>query len=541
MFIIFLGWTLIFGSVMIPPLSSSPLRPLSPMASTAPLAVPSDPPRPLQATERVTLSSSSASPASAASAVADAAPTAPAESSWHKEQVIYFPLTDRFTDGDPNNNFAVDRNHPAGFWGGDLKGLTQKLDYIQSLGATSIWLSPLADNTEQLRVGDYHGYGHHGYWIRDHYAVEEHQGTLADARNLVKEAHQRGMKVVLDVVLNHVGPDHGMLGDPSKKSWFNNQGGIHNWDDPHQVERGDLGGLPDLNQDNPEAYQFLLDNTLWWIKEVGVDGIRLDAVKHVSRDFWSKFVPEVKEKSGKDDLFVMGEAFHGDPNVVASYQKAGIDYLFDLPLYYTMKETFGQGQSMRRLGERLAQDALYPDASKLVTVLDNHDLPRFLHTARDQRPGEADQRLKQALAFQMTVRGVPSVYYGTEAGFRGGDDPHNREMMDFTARPDLRQHMQTLTHLRQSSPALQQGAQREMWVDDAVYALSRATEQDEVIAVFHNGMEASHRQIPLRAESALPDGTVMVDVLSGQEFTVRDRRLDLPLEALTPRVLQVKG
>lgn len=483
----------------------------------------------------------SAANTAAPASLTTVSPAATPSKAWHQEQVIYFPLTDRFADGDPNNNFAVDRNHPGGFWGGDLKGLTGKLDYIKSLGATSIWLSPLADNTQEMKLGDYHGYGHHGYWIRDHYQVEEHQGNMDDAKKLVEEAHKRGLKVVLDVVLNHVGPDHGLLSDPSKKNWFNNHGGINDWNNPIDVERGDLGGLPDLNQDNPEAYKFLVDNTLWWIKETGVDGIRLDAVKHISRDFWAKFVPEVKEKSGKEDLFVMGEAFHGDPNVVSSYQKAGIDYLFDLPLYYTMKETFGQGQSMKGLAQRLAQDSLYDDASKLVTVLDNHDLPRFLHTANKGQPSEGDKRLTQALAFQMTVRGVPSVYYGTEAGFSGGDDPHNREMMEFNTRPDLKSQMQKLTHLRNNSEALQHGAQREMWVDDAVYAFSRATEKEEVIAVFHNGMEPSQREIPLRAESGMNDGTILVDALSGKEYVVKDRKLQVPLDPLTPVILQKRS
>lgn len=461
--------------------------------------------------------------------------------SWHKEQVLYFPLTDRFHDGDKQNNFAVDRSHPAGFYGGDLKGLTQKLDYIESLGATSIWLSPLADNTEQLRFGDYHGYGHHGYWIKDHYAVEEHQGKMADAKNLVKEAHKRGLKVILDVVLNHVGPDHPFAQDPNKQGWFHNEGGIDNWDDPRRVERGDLGGLPDLAQENPETYKYLMDNTLWWIKETGVDGIRLDAVKHVEKDFWAKFVPEVKEKSGKDDLFVMGEAFHGDPNVVSEYQKAGIDSLFDLPLYYTMKETFGEGQSFRKLGERLAQDQLYPDPDSLVTVLDNHDLPRFLSTAKDSYFGEGEKRLKQALAFQMTVRGVPSVYYGTESGFRGGHDPHNREMMEFDTRPDLKSHLQTLIKTRNSSPALQHGEQRELWQDDDVYAFSRQAEEQEAIAVFHNGGEVSHRNIPLRPDSKYHENQILVDQISGREFKVQGGQINVNLDPLTPLILLPKS
>lgn len=457
---------------------------------------------------------------------------------WHQEQVIYFPLTDRFHDGDPDNNFVVDRNHPAGFWGGDLKGLTDKLDYIKSLGATSIWLSPVADNTEQLTYGDYHGFGHHGYWIRDHYNTEEHQGRLDEAKKLVKEAHKRGLKVVLDVVLNHTGPDHPMANDPNKRGWFHNQGDITDYEDPRQVEYGDLAGLPDLAQENPETYDFLVKNTLWWIEELGVDGIRLDAVKHIQKDFWAKFVPEIKEKSGKEDLFVMGEVFHGDPKVVADYQRAGIDYLFDLPLYFTMKETFGEGASFRKLGERLAQDSEYPQPDQLVTVLDNHDLPRFLSTARKDQP---DKRLKQAMAFLMTVRGVPSVYYGTESGFSGGHDPLNREMMQFDVRPDLKKTMQDLTWIRNYSDALRNGAQREMWQDDDVYAFSRATDDEEVIAVFHNGTNESSRRIPLRKESELSNGTVLVDALSGREFTVKDRALEVKLDPLTPVILQVKG
>ncbi len=466
---------------------------------------------------------------------------APTEPAWHKEQVIYFPITDRFHDGNPDNNFLVDKEHPAGFWGGDLKGLTKKLDYIKSTGATSIWLSPLADNTDEFKIGDYHGYGHHGYWINDHYSVEPHQGDLSDAKKLVEEAHSRGMKVILDVVLNHVGPDHPFASDPEKRDWFHNYGGIDDWDDQEQLERGDLGGLPDLKQSNPETYDYLLENTLWWIQETGVDGIRLDAVKHIEKDFWSRFVPEIKERSGKEDLFVMGEVFHGDPNYVADYQRAGVDYVFDLPLYYTMAETFGQGQSMRRIGERLAQDSLYPEPDKLVTVLDNHDLPRFLSQARDSFPGEADKRLKQALAFQMTVRGVPSIYYGTEAGFKGGHDPFNREMMEFGARPDLLTSMSTLTGLRNGSEALQHGAQREMWSDDQVYAFSRSTDNEEVIAVFHNGTVPTHRSIPLRAESSLPEGTVLTDALSGREVVVKNGRLELGLDGLTPMVLQVRA
>ena len=174
----------------------------------------------------------------------DPTPTAKPEAKWHKDQIIYFPMTDRFMDGDTSNDYLVRRDDPTGFWGGDLAGLTQKLDYIKGLGATTIWLSPVADNANELTIGNYHGYGHHGYWINDHEKVEEHQGTLATAQHLVEEAHKRGLKVVLDVVLNQVAPTHPFVSDPSKHDWFHHHGEIKNWEDPWETVYGDLGGLP---------------------------------------------------------------------------------------------------------------------------------------------------------------------------------------------------------------------------------------------------------------------------------------------------------
>ncbi len=453
---------------------------------------------------------------------------------WHKDQIIYFPLTDRFHDGDPTNNSEIRRDHPSGFYGGDHAGLIEKLDYIKSLGVTTVWLSPMADNATELTLPDYHGYGHHGYWIKDHEQIEEHQGNWDTAKTLVEEAHKRGLKVVLDVVLNHVHPEHPFVSQPDKHDWFHHNGRIIDWDDPFQSVYGDLGGLPDLAQENPEVFNYLLDNTAMWVEELGLDGVRLDAVKHIQKDFWRDFVPALKERCG-DDLFVMGEVFHGDARVVADYQRNGIDYVFDLPLYYTMTDVFGRGASMRHLANRLAEDSHYPDPSKLVTVLDNHDLPRFTHTA----VGDKRQRLKLAMAFLMAARGVPSVYYGTEVGMEGGHDPDNRRMMEFDRDPELRSYFTNLTAMRNELTPLRQGVQREMWQDDSVYAFSRTHEGEEVIAVFHNSEHGTSRSIPLRAESPIAEGARLRDRLTGREFSIQHGRLNINLEPLQAAVLEV--
>ncbi|MBI3927764.1 MAG: alpha-amylase [Armatimonadetes bacterium] len=449
---------------------------------------------------------------------------------WSR-QILYFPMTDRFYDGDPANNQGVDRGQPAGFHGGDLAGLIQKLDYVQSLGVTALWLSPMAANTQ----GNHHC-GYHGYWIRDHNRVEEHQGDLATARRTVDEAHRRGMKVVLDVVLNHVGPDHPFLSDPARRDWFHTLGDIKDWNDQHQVENGRIAGLPDLAQENPAVYEFLLENTAWWIQQLGVDGIRLDAVKHVSKEFWQRFLPDLKARVGKD-LFVVGEVLHGDPGYVAAYQRAGVDYLFDFPLCFAIRNVFGRDGSARELGRIFAQDSQYVDPSHMVTLIDNHDFSRFVSDAQ----GDTRARLKLALAFLMSARGLPSVYYGTEVGLEGGNDPDNRRMMEFERDPELRSYFTRVTSLRRSLPALQAGTQREMWQDDQVFAFSRQVPGQEAIAVFNNGPETARRRIPLRAESRLPDGTVLRDLLSGQTLQVRDRHLEIELASKNPMILVPEG
>jgi len=453
-----------------------------------------------------------------------------------RDEVMYFPLTDRFSDGDKDNNDSVNLSDPLAFHGGDLQGIQDKLDYIQETGATTLWLAPIQDNTNMGVIGSYKSAGYHGYWIRDHYGVEEHQGTLEDVKELVQEAKDRGMRVVLDTVLNHVAPDHPWTQDPSKKDWFHNQGGIEDYNNQHQVEMRDLGGLPDLNQENPQVYSYLLENTAYWVKELGVDGVRLDAVKHISKDFWSRFVPDLKTRVQDPNLFVLGEVLHGDVNYVSDYQRAGIDYLFDIPMYYSMRDVFGNDGSCKELARRFGEDSKYPDPSKLVTLIDNHDFPRFMSTSQGSEQ-DRTRRLELAMTMLMTMRGTPSLYYGTETAMEGGGDPDNRRQMEFDRHPQVRAHFQKLSEIRAGNESLRQGQQLELWVDDKVYAFARRLPEQEAITVFNNGHESTHREIPLREGSPLKEGARLKDALSGREFTVRNGRLDLQLHAKSALIL----
>ncbi len=469
-----------------------------------------------------------AAPAMITQAQEDTLTAQKAASRW-QDEVIYFALLDRFQDGDKSNNFHVNRSKATAYHGGDLQGLIDKLDYLKDLGITTLWISPPLDNDDD-QLAQTGMWGYHGYWIKDFNKVDEHLGTTEKLKELVQKAHGKGMKVLLDAVANHAGYSFAVQ-DPRYKGWFHTHGEIKNWDDPWWCENGSMFGLPDFAQEKPEVSAFLTDTYLGWVDKVGFDGFRLDAVKHVPQSFWRHFNQTAHDRKGAGFLS-LGEVLHGDPRVVSDYQRQGkFDSLFDFPLYYTFKEVFAQGGSMRKLGERFAQDGLYENAGMLSPFLDNHDVPRFLHFA-----GGDVAKLKLALACVLTVRGMPMLYYGTEAAMTGGEEPDNRRDMTWGAHPDVRSHVQNLLTVRKRSSALRRGRQLEMWQDDAIYAFMRQSSDAEAIVVLNNDGRAQERQISLRSESRLRDGDKLVDQLTGERVTVQDRRIQLKLDGKQAKI-----
>jgi alpha-amylase len=446
-----------------------------------------------------------------------------------QDEVVYFALLDRFQDGDKRNNFNVDRSKATAYHGGDLQGLIDKLDYLQDLGITSVWISPPLDNDDdQLATTGMWGY--HGYWIKDFDKVDEHMGTTEKLKELVQKAHAKGMKVLFDAVANHAGYSF-PVSDPRYKGWFHQHGEIKNWDDPWWSENGSMFGLPDFAQENAVVSKFLVDTYLGWADRIGFDGFRLDAVKHVPQSFWRHFNDTSHQRKGAGFL-TLGEVLHGDPHVVAAYQRqARFDSLFDFPLYYALKEVFAEGGSMRRLGQAFAADGAYENAAMLSPFLDNHDVPRFLHYAGNDR-----NKLKLALACVLTIRGIPMLYYGTETALPGGAEPDNRRDMNWGANPDVRTHVQKILAIRKRSGALRRGRQLEMWQDDAIYAYLRQTSESEAIVALNNDWRRQERDMPLRAESRMRDGDTLIDQLTGERVTVQDRRIAVKLEGKQARI-----
>ncbi len=439
-----------------------------------------------------------------------------------KDEVIYFVLLDRFANGNRQNDFNVQPSNPTGYHGGDLDGLISKLAYLDNLGVTTLWISPVVDNDDD-QLAKTGLWGFHGYWAKDFEKVDEHLGDVAKVKELLNKAHARGMKVMLDIVANHGGYEYKHRDNPAYKSWFNQHGNIQNWEDQWWLENGSLYGLPDFNQQTPDARKYLIDVWAKWAG-LGFDGFRVDTVKHVPKDFWEDFNTQIAKRT-KSDFLLLGEVLHGDVGYVADYQRRGkFHSLFDFPLYYTLNDVFAKGASMRKLGDRFAQDAAYPNPELLSPFIDNHDVPRFLSQA-----GGDLAKLKLALACVTTVRGIPSLYYGTEVGMTGHKEPENREDMAWGKNPDLTRYVQQLLKIRKDSEALRRGKQLEMWQDDAVYAYGRLTAQSEAIVVLNNDARSQVREIPLRAESKLKDGTRLVDQLSGETVVVSQRKIRLTL------------
>ncbi|MGA9525277.1 MAG: alpha-amylase family glycosyl hydrolase [Myxococcaceae bacterium] len=404
---------------------------------------------------------------------------------------IYFVMVDRFANGDPSNDGKIDLKDPAAFHGGDLAGVISKLDELKALGVETLWLSPVF----KMRTEKFYGYGaFHGYWVEDLHQIEPRFGDEATLTRLSDELHRRGMKLVLDIVLNHVGPDTRLVTE--KPHWFHRKGALEKWDDPEQLVSHDVHGLPDLAQDRPEVYQYLIDGALKWIRVAKPDGFRLDAVKHMPLSFWRRFNQDIRRHAGEDFL-LLGEMLEGDASVLARTQReGGFNSIFDFPLHFAVNDVFCKGASPAKLAAVMSTDRLYEDASALVPVVDNHDLPRLMSTC-----GGDLEKAKQALFFTLTARGTPSFIWGTEVGLTGAKEPENRGDMVFEDHP-LRHFIGKTLALRRAHPSLSEGVPLllEVASDRLIYARVVNTE----LAVFV--VNGSDRAWTFKTPAALPIG-----------------------------------
>lgn len=488
---------------------------------------------------------------SAASAPAPAAPAASPRRAW-QDEILYFIMVDRFANGNRGNDRDADPRNAEKFHGGDWQGVIDHLDDLDKLGVTTLWLSP-----PYLNDDDFLGMqGYHGYWVHDFYKPDPHLGDMEKLRELVDKAHQRGMKVILDVIVNHTGYNHPWVKDPAHQEWFHHEGNINalSWTEG-AMEKRSLRGLPDLAQENPQVSRYLIDNAKWWAQQTGIDGFRVDAVKHVPRSWLQTFADEMHKTFGPD-FFMVGEAYSGSADRIAAYQKDGhLDSLFDFPLSNAVRCAIGyddgRGEAgvisdaasqifahpleaawlisqphgdMRILAESLRHDKSYAHPEMIATMVDNHDMRRFASLGGS----DARKKLKLALTFLLTTRGVPCIYQGTEDG-QGLHGEGDRDDKKWGRDPELAKFVAKLTHLRRDSVALRRGETQELAADRNVLAFARVHPDEQAVVALNRSDEPQARDLEIPAASGLRDGDVLVDALSGKKFTVHQGHLQVGL------------
>ena len=462
-----------------------------------------------------------------------------AQRPWSSE-VLYFVLVDRFADGDPANDRAVDRGAKGNFHGGDLKGLLAQLDEIASLGVTALWINPLVENIPGFVTGaGFPDWAYHGYWADDFTRLDARFGTPQDLRALVDACHARGIKVLLDVVYNHAGYGTHYLTDPKTRGWLRSteHGGCGE-DDLTSC----LAGLPDFRTELPEVADFLMKAQIGWARQSGIDGFRLDTVKHVDHPFWQEHRRRTRTELGPT-FFLLGEVWGGDAQVLDPWfagdeLDAGFDFGF-------------QGSAIAWVsgrGRTVAFDRYLSSRSKarsghlLAHYLSSHDVPGALF----QLDGDV-ARFRLAAALQLTTQGIPTIYYGEEVGRIGGDWPDNRSDMPWGARgiqpgagkprdEALREYYRKLIAIRRAHPALWQGTHKGLATDGDLYVFERRDEAsgDTVVVALNRGSAQTTVSVAVPAAWGTAPAT---DLLGGGEAPRRDGQLAVEVPSLGARII----
>jgi alpha-amylase len=478
-----------------------------------------------------------------------------------QDRIIYFALLDRFENGNPENDKAHgdpecnNAQDAHAYQGGDLAGLKQRMDAIAKLGANAIWVTPLYKGVPQ-KVGDNCGFP--GYWaaFSDPYEFEldPRFGTAEEFDEVLTEAHARDIKVILDMVVNHAGYDAPLV--EQRPEWFHDPRTSLKLGSPEIFAC--LAGLPDFNHRHPEAAEYLLDLHTQWVERFKFDGIRMDTVKHVEPWYFRYWINGIK--TSRPDLFIFGEILDESYAGYGQYLDAGFAGLFNFPLRRSLIDTFAKGGSVDVTASRVQEMiSLFGQRQSrlMVTLLDNHDVPRFMEEfPAEMSPETVHERYKLALTALLTLPGIPQLTYGNEVGMYGGADPDNRRMMpDWAFEPGFDEpdhsgfvhrpgavwaHLQRLIELRSQLPSLARGDYEEIWrQSDAkspnVWVFVRKTEKPEagaVLVVLNNGDKQSGLlRLPLRGH--FTDGQTLRSI--PLEFDAKTGRLDESTKAYEVR------
>ncbi|MCB9233342.1 MAG: glycoside hydrolase family 13 protein [Bacteroidia bacterium] len=502
---------------------------------------------------------------------------APNRTQWpgvDESDFIYLAMPDRFANGNEKNDiipgmFEADIHRDSMFdrHGGDLQGVMNHLDYLEDMGVTALWLNPVFENNQQ--VASYHGYA-----ITDHYRVDRRLGSNEDYQKLGNELRKRNMKLVKDLVFNHVGSKHFLFQELPNKDF------IHHWDeyqrtnyraptlmDPYasEADRKIMSDgwfdrhMPDLNQQNAQLAHYLIQNTIWWVEYAGLSGLRIDTYAYSDLGFMADLVREVREEY--PNLGVFGETWvHGVPIQAFFTENApkgdkGPSFLpgvTDFQLHYAINNAlttkYGWTDGWARVYYALAQDFVYENPTKNVVFLDNHDLSRFYAVI-----GQDIRKWRQGIAFLLTTRGIPSLYYGTELlmatfaapdglvrqDFPGGwpGDKENKftEAGRTNEENQAFDFLRILARYRKTHPVLQTGKLVQFVPDEDHYVYFRFNAQESIIVIMNS--QDKDMTFPLeRYAERLAGATQLTDLVTGEKFTTES----VKMRPFGVRVMEVK-
>ena len=484
--------------------------------------------------------------------------------------VLYMLMPDRFANGNPKNDIIkgmedqlCNRNEPSLRHGGDLEGLRQHLDYFTDLGVTALWFTPVLENDRPADDGKYSTY--HGYATTDYYRVDPRFGTNEEYKALIDECHKKGLKVVMDMIFNHCGDYHPWakgtridengktIKDYPSKDWFNspNYGLQTSYKltpvlDPYAskvdmaetVDGWFVSSMPDLNQRNPHVIKYLIQNSIWWIETVGIDGIRMDTYPYADRKAMAEWMKVLNQEY--PNFNTVGETWVTEPAYTAAWQKdsklsdinSNLKTVMDFTFFDRLsqaknEETDDWWKGWNRIYNSLCYDYLYTDPSSVMAFIENHDTDRYLGNGKDSTA------LKQAYALLLTMKRIPQLYYGTEilmngtktetdgnvrqdfsGGFPGdkvnkftneGRTKAENAMFDWTSR---------LLHWRQNNDVIINGSQTQFIPQHGVYVLARQHNGKTVLTIL-NGKKADNQVDVARYAEVIGSHTTATDVLTG--------------------------
>ncbi len=485
--------------------------------------------------------------------------------------VLYLLMPDRFAQGDVvaatdlEYNDAPDRTQPSTRHGGNLKGIADKLDYLDSLGITAIWSCPVLEN-------DMPGGSYHGYATTDYYRIDPRFGTNADWQELIAQAHKRGIKVVMDMIFNHSGSNHPWMKDMPSKDWYNHPEGneltnfrlstihdpyVSDYDLDHTVNGWFVSAMPDLNQKNPHLMKYLIQNSIWWIESSKINGIRMDTYPYADMQGMAQWAADVLKEY--PNFNIVGECWYGNEAGPAFWQSGSkinpvetnlptvMDFKYNIDREKMFFEETDPWNGLNHVYDHLALDYLYPDPQHILTFLDNHDTDRFLPEMPDSLGV-----WKQALAFLLTSRGIPQLYYGTEllmngtkkisdgyirldmpGGFPGDKvDAFTRE-----GRTDMQNeawdYLSRLLQWRrgEANDVIAKGTLKHFMPQNGIYAYERRL-GDKQVVVLLNGQSEPNTVTMERTVEILPYGKTMRDLVSGKDVTITEEMTFAPRQVM---------